>query len=357
MKPFRRIATAAIEVAAGSRLLDLLERSGGSDARVLRVLTYHRVIDPGDAPHYPGVLSATPNGFAAQMRTIAERFRVVPIAEVVTALRERAPLPPRALLITFDDAYRDFADHAWPVLKELGLPVALFVPTGFPAHPDRSFWWDRLYRAVTSARRDDALPSAAGRLLLNTPVERERSFRRVRDRVKALPHREAMELVARVCSELEPSPLAGEVLSWDRLRTLAYEGVSLCAHTRSHVLLDQVREEEIRAEISGSLEDLRREVGEALPVLAYPGGHYGRDALRVARELGLVAAFTTRRGVNDLRNTDPLQLRRVPVTMRTSDALLRAQLLAVAAMSTRPWRYSALQRTGGVRVRVRPVEA
>jgi hypothetical protein len=225
MKPFHRIATAAVEVAAGSRLLDLLERRGGSDARVLRVLTYHRVIDPGDAPLYPGVLSATPSGFAAQMRALAERFRVVPIAEVVTALRERAPLPPRALLITFDDAYRDFAEHAWPVLKSLGLPVALFVPTAFPVQPDRTFWWDRLYRAVVSARRDDPLPSAAGRLLLNTPVERERSFCRVRDRVKALPHREAMELVARVCSELEPSPLAGEVLSWDQLRGLAREGV------------------------------------------------------------------------------------------------------------------------------------
>src|SRR5262249_35671437 len=40
MKPLRRMAAAAVEVAAGSRLLDLLERSGGSDSRVLRVLTY-----------------------------------------------------------------------------------------------------------------------------------------------------------------------------------------------------------------------------------------------------------------------------------------------------------------------------
>jgi peptidoglycan/xylan/chitin deacetylase (PgdA/CDA1 family) len=357
MKPLRRIASAAAEIAAGSRLLDLLERSGGSDSRVLRVLTYHRVIEAGEAPIYPGVVSATPAGFAAQMRTVAERFRVVPLADVVTALREHGPLPPRALLISFDDAYHDFADHAWPVLQKLGLPCVVFVPTAFPDRPERAFWWDRLYRAIVSARRDEPLASAAGRLPLHTPAERERSFRRVRDRVKALPHREAMELVARVCGALEGSPLAGEVLGWDRLRALAREGVALCPHTRSHALLDQLRAEEIRAEIEGSLADLRREIGATAPVLAYPDGRYGREALRVAREVGIEVAFTTRRGVNDLLNTDPLQLRRVPVTLRTSDALLRAQLLAVTALSTRPWRPQALHRSRGVHVRVRPLEA
>jgi peptidoglycan/xylan/chitin deacetylase (PgdA/CDA1 family) len=357
MKPLRRIAAAAVEVAAGARLLDLLERSGGSDSRVLRVLTYHRVVEPGDAPLYPGVVSGTPAVFAAQMRAIAGRFRVVPLADVVTALRERTPLPPRALLVTFDDAYRDFADHAWPVLRSLGLPAVLFVPTGFPDRPERVFWWDRLYRAVISARRAEPLPSAAGALPLHTPAERERSFARVRDRVKALPHREAMELVARVCGALEASPLAGEVLGWERLRALAREGVALCAHTRTHALLDQIRADEVRTEIQGSLVDLRREIGEPLPVLAYPDGHYDRDALLVAREVGIEVGFTTHRGVNDLRNTDPLQLRRVPVTSSTSDALLRAQLLAVTALSTRPWRPRALHRPRAVRVRVRSAEA
>jgi hypothetical protein len=43
------------------------------------------------------------------------------------------------------------------------------------------------------------------------------------------------------------------------------------------------------------------------------------------------------------------------VTLRASDALLRAQLLALTAMATPPWRQSAMYRVRGVRVR--PVEA
>jgi peptidoglycan/xylan/chitin deacetylase (PgdA/CDA1 family) len=332
MKPLRRVAAAALQLAAASRILDLLERAGGEDPRILRVLTYHRIVEAGDGTLYPGVVSCTPQVFERQLRELVSRFRVISLQEAVEALRGRAALPSRALLLTFDDAYRDFAEHAWPRLRALGLPAVLFVPTGFPDRADRPFWWDRLYRAFAAARREEPLPSAAGMLVLATPAARERSFRRVRDRVKALPHREAMELVARVCSSLEPSPAEGAVLGWDALRALAREGVSLCAHTRNHPLLDRIRPEEIRAEIAGSLADLRREIGAAPPVLAYPGGRYGRAALRVAREVGIEVGFTTHRGVNDLRSVDPLQLRRVPVAQHSSDALLRAQLLRVAAL-------------------------
>jgi peptidoglycan/xylan/chitin deacetylase (PgdA/CDA1 family) len=336
MKPLRQIAAAAARVAAASRLLDLLERAGGEDPRILRVLTYHRIVEAGDATAYPGVVSTTPEGFERQLHELVSRFRVISLAEAVAALRGHSVLPPRALLLTFDDAYRDFAEHAWPRLRSQGLPVVLFVPTGFPDRPDRTFWWDRLHRAFASARREDPLRSAAGTLPLATPAARQRSFRRVLDRVKDLPHREAMELVARVCGALEPSPAEGSVLGWDGLRTLAREGVTLCAHTRHHPLLDRIRPDEVRAEVAGSLADLRREIGAAPPVLAYPGGRYARATLRVVREAGIEVAFTTHRGVNDLRSVDPLQLRRVPVTLRATDALLRTQLLRVAALAGPP---------------------
>jgi len=355
MKVLRQAAAAMAQLAASSRLLDLLERSSGDDRQLLRVVTYHRILEPGDATAYPGVISTTPAGFGRQLRSLVSRFRVISLEEAVSALQGRSSLPPRALLLTFDDAYRDFAAHAWPVLRSHGLPAVLFVPTAFPGQPERTFWWDRLYRAFACARREEALPSAAGMLRLRTPAERLRSFRRVRDRVKALPHREAMELVARVCRALEPSPGEGAVLGWDELRALASEGVALCAHTRTHPLLDRVGPDEVRTEVAGSLADLRREVGAVQPVLAYPGGHYDRTALRIVRELGIEVAFTTHRGLNDLRSVDPLQLRRVPVGMRTTDALLRAQLLGVAVPAGPPGQAGLQPRDSGVRTR--PAEA
>jgi peptidoglycan/xylan/chitin deacetylase (PgdA/CDA1 family) len=355
MRILRQAAAAAVQLAASSRLLDLLERSGRDDRSILRVVTYHRILGPGDGTAYPGVVSSTPEGFARQVRSLVSRFRAISLEEAVLALRGRSCLPPRALLFTFDDAYRDFATHAWPVLRSHQVPAVLFVPTAFPGCPDRAFWWDRLYRAFARARSEQALASSLGRLKLRTPADRERSFRKVRDRVKELPHREAMELVGRVCRALDPSPEVGAVLGWDELRALASEGVSLCAHTRTHPLLDRITPDEVRAEVEGSLADLRREVGAVQPALAYPGGHYDRTALRVVRELGIEAAFTTHRGLNDLRRADPLQLRRVPVGRETSDSLLRAQLLRFAALAGPPSLEGPERRDLGLRTR--PVEA
>jgi peptidoglycan/xylan/chitin deacetylase (PgdA/CDA1 family) len=270
------------------------------------------------------------------MGELSRRFRVISLAEAVAAVRTRSGLPPRALLITFDDAYRDFAEHAWPVLRGLGLPAVVFVPTAFPGEPGRAFWWDRLHRALLSTRREAPLASPAGELRLGSRAERERSFAHVRDRVKALPHRAAMELVEEVCGALEPSPAAGSVLGWDALRALAREGVTLCAHTRTHPLLDRIDAAQTRAEVAGALADLRREIGEALPVLAYPDGRYGPETLAAVRDAGIEVAFTTHRGINDLRTLDALQLRRVPVAPRSTDALLRVQLLGLAALAGPP---------------------
>jgi len=297
------------------------------------------------------VVSATPEAFARQVASLVSRFRAISLEEAVSALQGRSSLPPCALLFTFDDAYRDFAEHAWPVLRGHGIPPVLFVPTGFPGRPDRVFWWDRLYRAFACARSAEMVPGIAGGLKLRTPAERERSFRRVRDRVKALPHREAMELVGRVCRALEPSPGEGAVLDWETLRSLAKEGVSLCAHTQSHALLDRIGPDQVRAEVGGSLADLRREIGTVQPALAYPSGHYDRTALRIVRELGIEVAFTTHRGLNDLRSVDPLQLRRVPVGRRTTEALLRTQLLRVAALAGPPRLEEDPRRDSGLRTR------
>src|SRR5262245_58857356 len=176
MRLLHQVATAAAQVAAASRLLDLLERSGGEDPRILRVLTYHRILEPGDETVYPGVVSTTPEGFARQVQLLTCRYRVISLADAVAALKGRAPLPPRALLLTFDDAYRDFAQHAWPLLRSQGLPVVLFVPTGFPDRPERPFWWDRLFRAFAFARRVAALLRCAGAIPAVRHEVRDRRF-------------------------------------------------------------------------------------------------------------------------------------------------------------------------------------
>jgi peptidoglycan/xylan/chitin deacetylase (PgdA/CDA1 family) len=319
-----------------------LERIAPWRRGVLVVLTYHRVDEPSDRPDLlPGLVSATPGAFADQVADLARHYAPVSMAEVLEAIDDPLRLPPRAVHVTFDDAYADFATNAWPMLRAASVPVTLFVPTAYPDSNGPGFWWDRLWHAVSTTKRDAVSLEPEGPLSLTDPATRRSAMRTMQASIKARAHFEAMAEVERLIGELgdhaaSPSvPPAPAVLGWDALRRLATEGVTLAPHTRHHPLLDRVPMETAVAEIAGAHEDLEREVGPTPRVLAYPSGAQNETVVEAARRAGMVLAVTTERGGNDLRRADRLRIRRINVGGRARSPLVRAQLLWASTVDAR----------------------
>lgn len=323
----RRIFTTAVNSPPAEMLISQLEENEMASTRTLRVLTYHRVMDPAQKPERSPTATVTPAAFDQQMQFVRERYCIVSIQQVLEAIHTGKDLPQRPVLITFDDAYQDFAENALPVLQRYQLPVTLFVPTAFPDHPERVFWWDQLYNALSSAHSLGLVQTPAGRLPVETADQRKQAFRILRGYVKSLPHHKAMAWVNQFCEEVEAPVLRGDVLSWDQLRQIAQEGVALGAHTQTHPLMSQVSSKNAREEIAGSVRDLNREIGEVYPIFAYPSGGYTPEVFPILQSEGIQLAFTTDRGHNRIGKTDSLQLKRINVGPGTSLSLLRGQLL------------------------------
>lgn len=318
-----------------SRFVGWLERAGDSRPHLLRVLTYHRVDDPYTSPHlYPGLISASPGDFEIQMALLARQYTVVSVQDVLNAYEGNKILPPRAVLITFDDATLDFERNAWPVLKALNIPAVMFVATAFPDDPLRSYWWDRVHRALQNADPSQPLKSAMGEFPMRTPVQRREAARRLNEHIKSLPHQDAMTFVDNLSGAAVPSGKVSTVMDWGRLKSLVEEGLCLGAHTRTHPMMDRVSREELRVEIEGSLSDIRQNTGQALPIFAYPGGQFNSQAVDTVREAGVKLAFTTVRGINDLRTANPLLLKRINIGRQTPLTLLRAQMAPLAKVAT-----------------------
>jgi peptidoglycan/xylan/chitin deacetylase (PgdA/CDA1 family) len=317
-----------------------LDRASPGGLDLLGVLTYHRVSRPEERPWlHPGLISATPESFAQQMEFLASHYRIVSLDDVLDARQHRRPLGPRSVLITFDDAYVDFAEHAWPVLQQMGVPVTLFVASAYPGEPERRFWWDRMHHAFASTGRRSTLATIAGALPMADEADRRRSWATLRQHLKTVPHDVLEAEVNRLETLLEPTPCpSGAVLGWQQIKGLMAQGVTVASHSRTHPLLDRVPRRQLRDEIVGSIEDLRRATGRSPYAFAYPGGAFDDQVVESVEEAGVALAFTTRPGLNDVRQGGWLRLRRVNVGRLATPSILRLQLLPALARLDRPAR-------------------
>lgn len=324
----RRFIAAAARTRLAGAATSMLERLLPEDPHRLGVLTYHRVGTwTEDQPRYPGLYSATTAEFARQMEFLARRRRVLS-GEELLAIADGAAAPTGGVAVTFDDAYRDFREQALPVLRRVGIPAILFVPTAYPSAPSLGFWWDRLYTAMRRARTTVRL-GVAGTVIRLEPREGiEAPFRAVTALVKGLPYREAQAVLDQALGQLpDPGP-CHDVLDWDAIRSVARDGVTIGPHSRTHPRLDHLEGDALREEVEGSRVDLERELGaSAAPIFAYPDGGHDDRVVAAVGAAGHHISFTTERGTNDLRALDWLRVRRINIGRRSSLALIRAQLL------------------------------
>jgi peptidoglycan/xylan/chitin deacetylase (PgdA/CDA1 family) len=123
------------------------------------VLAYHGVNERSD--HY----SVTPHAFAEQMAMLKRAgFESVTVAEYVRFLQGTTDnLPPRPILITFDDGRLDSYRGADRILAKYGFKATMFVIAGFVENSN-SFYltWDELRRMAASRRWDLQEHAGAG---------------------------------------------------------------------------------------------------------------------------------------------------------------------------------------------------
>jgi peptidoglycan/xylan/chitin deacetylase (PgdA/CDA1 family) len=205
------------------------------------ILTYHSISE-GDSP-----LKVSPSLFTEQMEWLKANVRVVPLGEIVAALPGRRPLPERAVVLTFDDGFRDFYSSAAPVLRRLRLPATVFLPTGY-------------------CGKSNCWPSQP-----------------------AWVSREAL-------------------LDWKQVTELVQDGFKIGAHGINHSDLTTLSLEEAEQEISGSKSQIEEHTACQVEFFAYPYGRWS-PTLRALVLGNYRAACATAAGVVE-PDADPFALPR-----------------------------------------------
>lgn len=209
------------------------------------IVMYHAIASDND------IYSTAPAAFERHLATLSSAFEIVRLRDLPGALR-RAPAR-RIVALTFDDAFLDFYEVAYPILRASALPATVFVPTGLIG---KSNVWD----AHTGS----------------------------------IPQRPIM--TAAQVRELHDGGL-----------------VDFGSHTISHPSMASLSRDEMLRQAGDSRQALEHLLGTEIRTFAYPYGqldNFSADTREALSAAGYELAVTTHWGTLD-RPSDPLALPRV----------------------------------------------
>ena len=252
-------------------------RLAPGDNSSLRVLMYHKVNDIPDNPTTVPIWR-----FDEQLSNLGELgYEVVGLDVVLDHYTHGAPLPRNAVLITFDDGYRDILENALPLLQKHGYPAVIFIPVAY---------------------MDNELP---------------------------LPHE----------THLIEQGVRNPTLDWGLVRELDAAGVRVESHGIAHRPLAAVSLDEAVREIAVSKLKLEEKLGRPMRAYAYVKGseaHFHPVHESLLKQAGYDIAFTSISRSNGI-GADPFRLGRYnvePYPKRTFELVLAGACDLIALKDT-----------------------
>lgn len=193
------------------------------------ILTYHSIDSSGS------VLSVSPTDFAKHMQSLERNgFTGIRLDRLLDAFEGGGALPPKPVVITFDDAYVNFFEHALRPMHDAGFSATVFAIAGL----------------IGKANSWEGQASSIPRLPL---------------------------------------------LDWSALREIVSMGFEIGSHGFTHVRLDRVPADRLHYEIVSSRHALEDGIGEPVATFAYPFGAQHAKSVAIASE-HYRGACTTRMG-------------------------------------------------------------
>jgi peptidoglycan/xylan/chitin deacetylase (PgdA/CDA1 family) len=277
---------------------------------------YHYVRDLARS-RYPAIKGRDVAEFRRQLDHFAQKYNVVTMEQVFEAVDGGEPLPPDAMLLTFDDGYIDHYVAAFPLLHDRGwqgsfFPVAMSSRDGLlldinrvhfilAAQPDTSL----LVQAIEAFMREHQ--GAEGLVTFEEMWQRNAHASRLdtaevifikralqRDLPRPLRTSLANLLFERFVS-VDPGAFANELyMNADCLRTMIRCGMYVGVHGHTHQWMTTLNEDERRVELSESLSFLAQ-IGAPTDrwAMSWPLGSYDAVLQQAVQSKGCSVAFST----------------------------------------------------------------
>ena len=211
------------------------------------------------------VIAVSPAIFSRQMRWLHDNhYRTLSLSTLTQYLDQKQALPPRSVVITFDDGFESVYSHAFPILSEYNFSATIFLVSDYCGGQNN---WPNQPALVPPQR----------------------------------------------------------LMRWSQIQEMDRHGIEFGGHTLSHPWLNRLTVNQVVLEVQESKAAIEDKLGHAIEHFAYPYGQFN-DVIKTMVGDVYRSACTTQLGMVDL-TSDPLALARIEAQY-VSHPLIFQKLLA-----------------------------
>ena len=261
----------------------------------LAILYYHHVFETKNQYHPDDIIAVE---FDKKIKFLSKYFTILSLPDAMELLKTKR-LPPKALVITFDDGYQDNFTIAAPILKNHACPATFFISTR--GVEEGYLWNDEVEQLIKNTTKKVISKDIIGEeITINNNDEKKQAFELLLSKLKFLSDNKRTLQLKKLADELGNIKFKRTMMTEQQINTLHNDGFTIGAHTHSHTIVSTETNENCRAELLTNKQKLESIIKSPVDYLAFPNGLYGRDFQKshcdTAKELGFKAAFSTNDG-------------------------------------------------------------
>lgn len=299
------------------------------------VVMYHYVRDLKNT-RYPAIKGLDLQLFKEQLMYLKKHYYFVTADQLVDAFQNGTELPPKSIVLTFDDAYSDHFINVFPLLDEYKIQGFFFTPVkAITKH--EVLIVNKIHFVLAVCDSNINLLVEKIRLILEKYSGREgvQSFDYYFTKLAVADRYDTKEVIfiKRLLQVELKEPVRSEIInklfeefvtkdegafsrelymSEDQLSCMSRNGMIIGSHGYDHFWLSSLNKQEQEFEISQSVDFLKKiGVSEDTLSIGYPYGDHNEETLEIAHKYNFKLGFTTEVNVASLDQYNSLEIPRL----------------------------------------------
>ncbi len=261
----------------------------------LAIIYFHHVFEQLNEYHPDDIVSIE---FDKKIKFLKRHFNILTLTEAIELLKAKR-LPPKALVITFDDGYQDNFTVATPILKKYNCPATFFISTS--GVDEGCLWNDKIEQLLNNTTKTSISKDIIGEsITINNKRDKIRAFQQLLSKLKFLSHKKRTLQLQKLADELGNVEFTRTMMTTEQIKILHHDGFTIGAHTHNHTILTTETIDNCQQELLINKNNLESIISDKIKFIAFPNGLFKRDFnfkhCEITKRMDFVAGFSTNDG-------------------------------------------------------------